>query len=90
MNLEVDEAYLGDSVSELSLLILRERIERGKIKQQTDFFIFPENPPNPLVKKLFRIIIKKLTKPESLVSDYFILIKEDRVPLRTHKMRGGF
>lgn len=90
MNLEVDEAYLGDSVSELSLLILRERVERGKIKQQTDFFIFSENPPNPLVKKLFRIIIKKLTKPESLVSDYFILIKEDRVPLHTHKMHGGF
>lgn len=90
MNLEKDEAYLGDSVSELSLLILRERVERGKIKQQTDFSIFPENPPNPLVKKLFRIIIKKLTKPESLVSDYFILIKEDRVPLRTHKMHGGF
>lgn len=88
--MEIDEAYLGDSVSELSLLILRERVERGKIKQQTDFFIFPENPPNPLVKKLFRIIIKKLTKPESLVSDYFILIKEDRVPLRTHKMHGGF
>lgn len=88
--MEIDEAYLGDSVSELSLLILRERVERGKIKQQTDFFIFPDNPPNPLVKKLFRIIIKKLTKPESLVSDYFILIKEDRVPLRTHKMHGGF
>ena len=33
---------------------------------------------------------KKLTKPESLVSDYFILIKEVRVPLRTHKMHGGF
>lgn len=47
MNLEKDEAYLGDSVSELSLLILRERVERGKIKQQTDFFIFPENLPNP-------------------------------------------
>ena len=88
--MEIDEAYLGDSVSELSLLILRERVERGKIKQQTDFFIFPENPPNPLVKNLFRIIIKKLTNPESLVSDYFILIKEDRVPLRTHKMHGGF
>lgn len=88
--MEIDEAYLGDSVSELSLLILRERVERGEIKQQTDFFIFPENPPNPLIKKLFRIIIKKLTKPESLVSDYFILIKEDRVPLRTHKMHGGF
>lgn len=90
MNLEVDEAYLDDSVSELSLLILRERVERGKIKQQTDFFIFPKNPPNPLVKKLIRIIIKKLTKPESLVSDYFILIKEDRVPLRTHRRTGGF
>lgn len=88
--MEIDEAYLGDSVSELSLLILRERVERGKIKQQTDFFIFPENPPNPLVKKLFRIIIKKLTKPESLVSDYFILIKEVRVPLRTHRKLGGF
>lgn len=88
--MEIDEAYLGDSVSELSLLILRERVERGKIKQQIDFFIFPDNLPNPLVKKLFRIIIKKLTKPESLVSDYFILIKEDRVPLRTHKMHGGF
>lgn len=88
--MEIDEANLGDSVSELSLLILRERVERGEIKQQTDFFIFPENPPNPLIKKLFRIIIKKLTKPESLVSDYFILIKEDRVPLRTHKMHGGF
>lgn len=47
MNLEVDEAYLGDSVSELSLLILRERVERGKIKQQIDFFIFPDNLPNP-------------------------------------------
>ena len=90
MNLEVDEAYLGDSVSELSLLILRERVERGKIKQQTDFFIFLENLPNPLVKKLFRIIIKKLTKPESLVSDYFILIKEVRVPLRTHRKLEGF
>lgn len=88
--MEIDEAYLGDSVSEFSLLILRERVERGKIKQQTDFFIFSENPPNPLVKKLIRIIIKKLTKPESLVSDYFILIKEDRVPLRTHRRTGGF
>ena len=87
--MEIDEANLGDSVSELSLLILRERVERGEIKQQTDFFIFPENPPNPLIKKLFRIIIKKLTKPESLVS-IFIRIKEDRVPLRTHKMHGGF
>lgn len=88
--MEIDEANLGDSVSELSLLILRERVERGEIKQQTDFFIFSENPPNPLIKKLIRIIIKKLTKPESLVSDYFILIKEARVPLRTHRRTGGF
>lgn len=66
MNLEVDEAYLGDSVSELSLLILRERVERGKIKQQTDFFIFPENPSKPLFKKLFRIIIKSSQSPKAL------------------------
>ena len=42
------------------------------------------------VFKMVHLCIKKLTKPESLVSDYFILIKEDRVPLHTHKMRGGF
>lgn len=40
--------------------------------------------------KMVHLCKKMLTKPESLVSDYFILIKEVRVPLRTHKMHGGF
>lgn len=53
MNLEVDEAYLGDSVSELSLLILREWVERGKIKQQTDFLSFPKILRTPLLRNCF-------------------------------------
>lgn len=60
-----------------------------KLQEKAEAHIFNHRESGCFFK-MVHLCIKKLTKPESLVSDYFILIKEDRVPLRTHRRTGGF